>query len=84
MSRHPARRPLPIAPRERGVKAMRCEIVISLAERRKHKALAGKVAVGLVSCRSLGVDVATWYMLSHGVSVDTILRVLTAPARRRR
>jgi NADH:ubiquinone oxidoreductase subunit 4 (subunit M) len=66
------------------VKAMRCEIVISIADRRTHKALAGKVAVGLVSSRALGVDVATWYMLSHGVSLDTILRVLTAPQRRRR
>ena len=66
------------------MKNMRCEIVISRAERRSHKDLAGKVAVGLVSMQSLGADVATWYLLSHGVSLDTILRVMTMPHRRRR
>jgi hypothetical protein len=63
---------------------MRCEIVISRAERRSQRELAGKVAVGLVSLESLGPEVATWYLLSHGVSLDTILRVMTMPHRRRR
>lgn len=66
------------------MKRMRCEIVISRAERRSQRALAGKVAVGLVSLEALGPEVATWYLLSHGVSLDTILRVMTMPHRRRR
>lgn len=66
------------------MKKMRCEIVISFAERRSRKEMAGKVAVGLVSLASLGPDVATWYLLSHGVPLDTILRVMTMPHRRRR
>lgn len=66
------------------MKRMRCTIVISRAERRSQRALAGKVAVGLVSLETLGPDVATWYLLSHGVSLDTILRVMTMPHRRRR
>ncbi len=66
------------------MKPMRCEIVISYADRRRHQEMAGKVAVGLVTLASLGHKVATWYLLSHGVSVDTILRVMTEPRRRRR
>ena len=63
---------------------MRCEIVISYAERRSRQNMAGKVAVGLVSLASLGPEVATWYLLSHGVPLDTIVRVMTMPSRRRR
>lgn len=63
---------------------MRCEIVISLHDRRSKKELAGKVAVGLVSLKTLGPEVATWYLLSHGVPLDTILRVMTTPRKRRR
>lgn len=63
---------------------MRCEIIISLSERRSRQDLAGKVAVGLISLESLGADVASWYLLSHGVPLDTILRVMTLPSRRRR
>ena len=66
------------------MKRMRCEIVISRAERRSCKEMAGRVNVGLVSLDSLGPEVATWYLLSHGVPVDTIVRVMTEPARRRR
>jgi hypothetical protein len=66
------------------MKGMRCEIVISYAERRSRRDLAGKVRVGLVSLESLGAEVATWYLLSHGVPLDTILRVMTMPAKRRR
>ncbi len=66
------------------MKRMRCEIIVSLHERRSQKELAGKIAVGLVSLKSLGPDVATWYLLSHGVPLETILRVMTSPARRRR
>lgn len=66
------------------MKRMRCEIIVSLHERRSEKALAGKIAVGLVSLKALGPDVATWYLLSHGVPLDTILRVMTSPDRRRR
>lgn len=66
------------------MKRMRCEIVISRAERRSRKDLAGKVAVGLVSLETLGVEVATWYLLSHGVALETILRVMTQPCKRRR
>ncbi len=66
------------------MKRMRCEIVISYADRRKHQEMAGKVAVGLVSLSSLGHEVATWYLLSNGVSLDTILRVMTMPNKRRR
>ncbi len=63
---------------------MRCEIVISRVERRSRRDLAGKVEVGLVSMHALGADVATWYLLSHGVSLQTILRVMTMPRKRRR
>ena len=66
------------------MKRMRCEIVISRAERRSRNDLAGKVAVGLVSLETLGVEVATWYLLSHGVALETILRVMTQPCKRRR
>jgi len=66
------------------MKRMRCEIVISRADRRSRRDLAGKVAVGLVSLQTLGPEVATWYLLSHGVALDTILRVMTMPCRRRR
>ncbi len=63
---------------------MRCEIVISYADRRQQQALAGKVAVGLVTLETLGHEVATWYLASHGVSLETILRVITMPHKRRR
>lgn len=66
------------------MKRMRCEIVISCHDRRQQQELAGKVAVGLVSFASLGHEVATWYLLSNGVSLDTILRVMTMPHKRRR
>ncbi|HEY0063063.1 MAG TPA: hypothetical protein VGC21_13155 [Telluria sp.] len=66
------------------MKRMRCTIVIPRHDRRSQRALAGKVAVGLVSLETLGPEVATWYLLSHGVSLDTILRVMTMPHRRRR
>ena len=66
------------------MKHMRCEIVVSLRDRRSRRDLAGKIAVGLVSLDTLGPDVATWYLLSHGVPLDTILRVMTAPHKRRR
>ena len=66
------------------MKRMRCEIVISRKDRRSDYAIAGKVSVGLVTLDSLGVEVATWYLLSHGVELDTILRVMTLPKRRRR
>ncbi|MFL6658518.1 MAG: hypothetical protein ACJ8GW_10630 [Massilia sp.] len=65
------------------MRAMRCNIVISLADRRRSYAMAGKISVGLVSLRALGPEVATWYLLSHGVSLDTILRVTTMPNKRR-
>lgn len=66
------------------MKSMRCEIVVSLAERRRSTELAGKISVGLVSLETLGPKVATWYLLSHGVPLETILRVMTVPQRRRR
>ena len=66
------------------MKHMRCEIVISRADRRIETAMSGKVAVGLVTLETLGVELATWYLLSHGVSLETILRVMTVPQRRRR
>jgi hypothetical protein len=66
------------------VKNMRCEIAISRHDRRSQKAMAGKIAVGLVSLEALGPEVATWYLLSHGVPLETILRVMTAPQKRRR
>ena len=66
------------------MKNMRCEIKISFADRRSCNEMAGKIAVGLISLESLGPDVATWYLLSHGVPLDTILRVMTEPRRRRR
>lgn len=66
------------------MKSMRCEIVISHADRRSRPDLAGKVRVGLVSLDSLGAEVATWYLLSQGLPLDTILRVMTTPRKRRR
>lgn len=63
---------------------MRCEIIISRADRRSSNDMAGKVAVGLVTLGSMGVEVATWYLLSHNVPLATILRVMTEPCRRRR
>lgn len=75
---------LPVSIEESNLKPMRCEIIISSTERRKQQQLAGKVAVGLVSLASLGREVATWYLLSHGVSPDTILRIMTKPHKRRR
>lgn len=66
------------------MKNMRCEIKISFTDRRRCKDMAGKIAVGLVSLQALGPDVATWYLLSHGVPLDTIVRVTTMPHRRRR
>ncbi len=66
------------------MKPMRCDIVISYAERRRQPEMSGKVAVGLVTLASLGHEVATWYLLSHGVPLETILRVMTEPHRRRR
>ena len=66
------------------MKRMRCEIVVSYADRRTQQDMAGKVAVGLVTLASMGHEVATWYLLSHGVSLDTILRVITMPHKRRR
>lgn len=66
------------------MKNMRCEIAISRHDRRSQKAMAGKIAVGLVSLEALGPEVATWYLLSHGVPLETILRVMTAPQKRRR
>lgn len=66
------------------MKSMRCEIVVARSERRSRQDLAGKVAVGLVSLHSLGPEVATWYLLSHGVPLATIVRVMTLPAKRRR
>ncbi|QYF92426.1 hypothetical protein KY495_16940 [Massilia sp. PAMC28688] len=66
------------------MKNMRCEIKVSFSDRRSRKDMAGKVAVGLISLASLGPEVATWYLLSHGVPLDTIVRVMTMPHRRRR
>lgn len=66
------------------MKRMRCEIKISFADRRAHADMAGKVAVGLVSLESFGPDVAAWYLMSHGVPMDTIVRVMTNPDKRRR
>ncbi len=66
------------------MKPMRCNIVISYADRRRRQEMTGKVAVGLVTLASLGHEVATWYLLSHGVPLETILRVMTEPHRRRR
>ena len=66
------------------MKTMRCEIVISRTNRRSSNEMAGKVAVGLVTLGSMGVEVATWYLLSHGVPLETILRVMTEPCKRRR
>ena len=63
---------------------MRCEIVIARAERRSRRDLAGRVEVELVSLHSMGAEAATWYLLSQGVSLDTILRVMTLPKKRRR
>ncbi len=67
-----------------GMKRMVCSIHIARRERRHQRALAGKVAVGLISLETLGPDVATWYLLSHGLALDTIVRVMTEPRRRRR
>jgi hypothetical protein len=66
------------------MKAMPCEIVISRADRRSARKMAGKVAVGLVTLQTLGVEVAVWYLASHGVPPDTIVRVMTEPLKRRR
>lgn len=66
------------------MRSMRCEIKVAFAERRSRRDIAGKISVGLVSLESLGPDVATWYLLSHGVALDTILRVMTMPHKRRR
>ena len=65
-------------------KSLRCEIVVSRRDRRTRNDIAGKIAVGLVSLASLGPEVATWYLLSQGVPLDTIVRVTTMPNRRRR
>lgn len=69
--------------RAAGSKSLRCEIVISHEDRRRNYQRAGKVAVGLVSLATLGPEVATWYLVSQGVDLDTILRVMTLPKRRR-
>ncbi len=66
------------------MKNMRCTIVISRAERRARRDIAGKIEVGLVSLASMGAEVATWYLVSHGVALETIVRVMTMPHRRRR
>lgn len=66
------------------MKAMRCEIVISRAERRSRWQMAGRINVGLVSLHALGVEVATWYLASHGVPLETIVRIMTCPRKRRR
>ena len=66
------------------MKRMRCDIVISRADRRKHKQMAGKIAVGLVTLETMGHEVATWYLVSNGVPLDTVLRVMTMPEKRRR
>lgn len=66
------------------MKQMRCTIVVPRAERRARRDIAGKIEVGLVSLDSMGVEVATWYLLSQGVELATILRVMTMPHRRRR
>lgn len=66
------------------MKPLRCEIAVTRGERRRRPDLAGKVRVGLVSLQSLGADVATWYLLSHGLPLHTILRVMTMPQKRRR
>ncbi len=66
------------------MKRMRCTIVIPRADRRARRDIAGKIEVGLVSMDSMGVEVATWYLLSQGIEFDTILRVMTMPHRRRR
>lgn len=66
------------------MKQMRCTIVVPRAERRARRDIAGKIEVGLVSLDSMGVEVATWYLLSQGVELSTILRVMTMPLRRRR
>jgi hypothetical protein len=65
-------------------KTMRCEIIISRADRRAQRALSGKVAVGLLTLETLGHEAATWYLISHGVALETILRVMTLPRKRRR
>lgn len=65
------------------MKTLRCEIIIPTADRRADRALAGKVAVGLISLEAFGPEVATWYLLSQGVSPETALRVLSVPTRRR-
>lgn len=66
------------------MKDMQCEIVIARHDRRSKMAMAGKIAVGLVSLEALGPEVATWYLLSQGVPLETILRVMTTPQKRRR
>lgn len=66
------------------MKRMRCDIVISTADRRRQREMAGKIAVGLVTLGSMGQEVATFYLLSQGVAIDTIVRVMTKPRKRRR
>lgn len=66
------------------MKAMRCEIVVARAERRSQWQMAGRINVGLVSLQLLGAEVATWYLASHGVPLETIVRVMTLPGKRRR
>lgn len=70
--------------RRSGVKRMRCEIVISYADRRRHQAMAGTIEVGLITLGSMGQEKATCYLLAHGVAMDTIVRVMTMPRKRRR
>jgi hypothetical protein len=66
------------------VKRMRCEIVISYVDRRRQHELSGKVAVGLVTLETMGHEVAAWYLASNGVPLNTIVRVITMPHKRRR
>jgi hypothetical protein len=66
------------------MKRMRCEIVISRADRRTQQHMAGKVAVGLITLSTMGHEMAAWYLASHGVPLETIVRVITMPQKRRR
>ena len=66
------------------MKRMRCEIVISYGDRRKQQEMSGKVSVGLVTLDTMGHEVAAWYLASHGVPLETILRVITMPHKRRK
>jgi hypothetical protein len=65
------------------MKNLLCEIIIPLVDRRRNNALAGKIAVSLISLKAFGPEVATWYLLSQGVSPEMALRVLSEPSRRR-